>query len=111
MTGRRYFEEKLAAQVEGELAREGRGHGDESLDEDDFDFASDDFDESGEEDDEILAFMRAGAGPKPSEAGEEEEEEEEEERRGGGRIGDRVGEGLGRGDLRGRRRRGGGESL
>ena len=75
MTGRRYFEEKLAAQVEGELAREGRGHGDESLDEDDFDFASDDFDESEEEDDEILAFMRA----KPSEAGGEEEGEEEEE--------------------------------
>lgn len=52
VTGRKYFEERAAAQMEGEEGEEG---------EDDFEFSDDDFEDSSDDDDALVAFMREGA--------------------------------------------------
>ena len=52
VTGRRYFEERTAAQMAGEEGEEA---------EDDFEFSDDDFEDSSDDEDALVAFMREGA--------------------------------------------------
>ena len=71
MTGRRYFEERTAAQLEADEKAEGEEE------EDDFDFGDSDFDDS---DEDLIEFMKGGGD------GEEEDgvEDGEEDGEGGG---------------------------
>ena len=71
MTGRRYFEERTAAQLEADEGEGLEGDGDE----DDFDFGDSDFDDS---DDELLEFMKGG-GDGDDEDGSDEGEGEGED--------------------------------